>query len=135
MTNPEIEKTVEEFERRVGGFIATESKRENQDKDNEWLRNKLQQYGDARYNQGKAVAFDEEAINCVEHSEYARKEGYQSGQRDMQKRCLETIKILKSNPIPRTKKGNYIPTHHSRRYQSNMLASVSFVLTIVRTWE
>ena len=38
-----INKKVEEFEDRLGGVIATQSKREKQDKDNEWFRQTLQE--------------------------------------------------------------------------------------------
>lgn len=55
MSNQYIQEKVEEFEKKLGGFIATQSKRETQDKDNEWFRTIL----DATYTKAKLEVLEE----------------------------------------------------------------------------
>lgn len=82
MTNPDIEKKVEEFEKRFGGFIATQSKREKQDKDNDWLCQALTEM----YEMGQEVKISKEIMY-----KSGQNVGKRQGAADMKKRIIEAI--------------------------------------------
>lgn len=75
-----IEHKVDIFERRFGGFIATESKREKQDNDNDWLRKALQE----------AIAYGRREGNADGYEDGGM-EGYEEGKRVGARREREAI--------------------------------------------